>query len=125
MALILIAEDASLTRALIRKALQTEGHEVLEASSGYQCLEMVTIHAPDCLILDLLMPQMNGYEVLSALRDQNSKIPAIVVTADIQETSRRKCLELGAIAVITKPARQDELLTVVQNALNFPEDSTL
>lgn len=125
MALILIAEDASLTRTMIRRALQTEGHEVLEASNGYECLEMVTTHAPDCLILDLLMPQMNGYEVLAALRNQNSQVPAIVVTADIQETSRRKCLELGAIAVITKPAQQDELLNVVQNALNFSEDSII
>ena len=115
MALILMAEDAWLTRKMIRK--------LLEATNGCECLEMLAVHAPDCIILDLLMPEMDGFQVLAALRQQRFKIPAIVMTADIQETSRQRCLDLDAFAVINKPLESDILLDALQKALGCSEDT--
>ncbi len=117
MALILLAEDAWLTRRMVRKLLETNGHEILEAANGCECLEMVTTHAPDCIILDLLMPEMDGFQVLAALRQQHLKIPAIVMTADIQETSRQRCLDLDAFTVVNKPLEADVLLDALQKAI--------
>ena len=119
MALVLIAEDAWMTRRMVSKALQTNGHETLEASNGCECLEMVSTLAPDCIILDLLMPEMDGLEVLAALSQQHPRIPVIVMTADIQETSRQRCLNLGATAVINKPLDSELLLHELQKALGW------
>ena len=119
MALILLAEDAWLTRKMVRKLLEANGHKILEATNGCECLEMVTVHAPDCIILDLLMPEMDGFQVLTALRQQRPKIPAIVMTADIQDTSRQRCFDLDAFAVINKPLESDVLLDALQKALGW------
>ena|SRR6476646_168811 len=109
MALILIVEDAWFTRRLISKTLQAVGHTTIEASCGQEGLEKVLSHAPDCMLLDLLMPDMDGRDVLQRLRDQNSHVPTIVLTADIQASSRQQCLDLGAIAVLGKPPDPQEL----------------
>ncbi|MFW6357847.1 MAG: response regulator [Chroococcales cyanobacterium] len=117
MALILIAEDALFTRRVLAKTLREDGHEILEACDGCECLEILTKQNPDCLILDLLMPEMNGYEVLQHLQKQQRNLPVIVVTADIQDTARQQCLDLGAIAVINKPPKLDQLRELLQQAL--------
>lgn len=122
MALILIAEDAQFTRRMLKRILQEDGHETLEASNGSECLEMLLLHKPDCLILDLLMPDLTGYEVLAALRERNYQLPVIVVTADIQDTSRQQCLELGAFAVVNKPPKPNEFLKVLQDAINAQKE---
>ncbi|WP_026079960.1 response regulator [Spirulina subsalsa] len=115
MGLILLAEDASFSRTMLRRALEKEGHEVIEATNGKHCLEMLENHEPDCLFLDLLMPEMNGYEVLEALQNQGIRLPVVVVTADIQDTSRERCLNLGAIAVLNKPPKPQELQIILQH----------
>ncbi|MCW6037952.1 response regulator [Spirulina subsalsa FACHB-351] len=100
---------------MLRRALEKEGHEVIEATNGKHCLEMLENHQPDCLFLDLLMPEMNGYEVLEALQHQGKHLPVVVVTADIQDTSRERCLNLGAIAVLNKPPKPQELKIILQH----------
>jgi CheY-like chemotaxis protein len=117
MALVLVVEDALLSRRLICKALQSDGHVTIEATNGRMGLEMVANHAPDCILLDLLMPELDGLGVLKALREMGAKIPVIVVTADVQESSIQECLELGAIAVIHKLPKENELCNAVNKAL--------
>ncbi|MBD1862094.1 MULTISPECIES: response regulator transcription factor [Trichocoleus] len=117
MALILIVEDAWFTRRLISKTLQAAGHTTVEASCGREGLEKALTHAPDCILLDLLMPDLDGREVLQKLRDQESRMPAIVLTADIQSSSRQQCLELGAIAVLGKPPNPQELAAAIDQAI--------
>ena len=118
MALILITDDAAFSRRMIRKALKDDNHELLEASNGLECLEMVSTHSPDCILLDLLMPELDGFAVLQRLRDQGSSIPAIVLSADIQESARQQCEELGAFAMLKKPPKAPEIRNAIQQALS-------
>ncbi len=123
MALILIVDDAAFTRRMIRKALVAEGHETLEAANGQEGLDMIASHAPDCILIDLLMPVMDGFAVLEALGNRQSTIPVIVISADIQENVRQRCLDLGAADFINKPPKEEELSKTVQQVLGHPQKS--
>ena len=118
MALLLIVEDSWLSRRVLCKMLKEKEYEILEAASGPEALEILQSKSPDCILLDLLMPEMEGREVLKILREQGSKIPVIVITADIQKTTRCECLELGAIAVINKIPDSEELTGWVEKAIS-------
>jgi twitching motility two-component system response regulator PilH len=117
MARILVIEDSMYQRTKITKVLESEGHLVLAASNGREGLLTAASSEPDCVLLDLIMPEMGGLEVLQELYDKKLSLPVIVHTADIQETTRQHCLELGAIAFINKPLKPEELLEAVQRAL--------
>ncbi|MCL1470301.1 response regulator [Argonema antarcticum] len=117
MALILIVEDAALIRKMLQKILKAEGHTILEAPNGLQGLQMIRTHNPECIVLDLLMPEMGGRQVLLALREEGLQIPTIVVTADVQQTTRAECLELGALTVLNKIPKPDELRHWVKKAI--------
>lgn len=117
MALILIVEDAAFTRRLISRAVQAVGHRTVEAGCGQEGLEKVVTQSPDCILLDLLMPDLDGREVLQKLREQESRVPVIVLTADIQASSRQQCLDLGAIAVLAKPPDPQELSAAIDRAI--------
>lgn len=119
MAKILIVEDSWVTRRIIVGILKADGHELLEAGGGKEGLEMAEKHMPDCILLDLLMPEMDGFDVLEALGKKGLKIPVIVLTANIQKTVREKCLQLGAFAFTNKPAEEDELRSLVLKAIDL------
>ena len=118
MALILITDDAAFSRRMVRKTLEGDGHVVLEAANGLECLKMLQSHSPQCILLDLLMPEMDGFGVLQALREQGSNIPVIVLSADIQEIVHQKCLDLGVFAMLKKPPKKPEIREAVQKALS-------
>ncbi|MGB8687694.1 MAG: response regulator [Microcoleus sp.] len=120
---ILVVEDSWLTRRVICKILRAEGYETWEASCGPEALEMLSTQTPNCMLLDLLMPEMEGREVLQAMREKGFKIPVIVITADIQSTTRSECMELGALAVIHKMPNSDELIGWIKKALSASEES--
>lgn len=123
MPLILIVDDAFFTRRVIAKSLKKQGYITLEASDGREALQLLDEQKPDCILLDLLMPDFDGWDVLKALQEKQIKIPAIVITADIQETSRQRCFELGALAVINKPPKPEELNDALQKALSLNEEN--
>ncbi|MBW4680167.1 MAG: response regulator [Microcoleus vaginatus WJT46-NPBG5] len=124
MTLILIIEDAWFTRRAIGKILQQSGYETLEAENGREGLEIAASRPDiDGILLDLLMPEVDGWGVLKALREKQSRLPVIVLTADIQESTRQQCLELGAFTVINKPPKPEELRQVLQTALSASEES--
>jgi CheY-like chemotaxis protein len=125
MSLILIIDDSSYMRSRIRGALKAEGYDILEAENGYKCFQIIREHPPNCIILDLILPEMDGLKVLKALCDQQSEIPVVVVTADIQESVREQCLELGAKAFINKPPKEDELRNTIKNILDLKKGATL
>lgn len=118
MALILITDDAAFTRRMLRKALKDDDHTFIEAANGVECLEMLKSHSPDCILLDLLMPEKDGFGVLQALKDNASSIPVIVLSADIQESARQQCLELGAFMMLKKPPKAPEIREAIQKALS-------
>ncbi|HBK96839.1 MAG TPA: response regulator [Microcoleaceae bacterium UBA10368] len=120
---ILVVEDSWLTRRVICKILRAEGYETWEASCGPEALEILSTQTPNCMLLDLLMPEMEGREVLQAMREKGFKIPVIVITADIQSTTRSECMELGALAVIHKMPNSGELIGWIKKALSASEES--
>jgi CheY-like chemotaxis protein len=122
MAVILIIDDSAFTRKRIRDMVKAVGHETLEAANGREGLAMTAAHAPDCILTDLLMPEMDGIEVLEALRKGGSEIPVIVLTADIQESTHARCLALGAKAVMNKPPKQDVLHNTIAEMLGCKEE---
>ncbi len=118
---ILVIDDSSFQRGRIREILKKiDDYEIQEAADGRQGLEMITTFAPDCILLDLLMPGMDGLSFLRTLQKQEQHTPVIVLTADIQETTRQECLKLGAKEVFHKPlspSETDKLRTVINNVL--------
>lgn len=117
MARILVIDDSKLARQTCRQILAEMGHESLEATSGQEGLAAAKRHLPDAIVLDLLMHEMDGREVLKVLRQQNSSTPVIVMTADMQTKTRDECLRLGAIEVINKFVDPDDLKNAVEVAL--------
>ncbi len=119
MSLILIIEDAWFTRRTLMKILQKEGYEMIEANNGREGLEIIEERSKDikCIILDMLMPEIDGLGVLKKLQELNLNIPTIVLTADIQESTRKQCLQLGATAFLNKPPKSSELLETITNVI--------
>jgi chemotaxis protein CheC len=117
MAKILIVEDSTFQRKRIASILKEEGHEILEAINGRKGLEMLENHSPDCILTDITMPEMDGVEFLTALKDKNNQIPVMVYTSDTQEKIRIECLELGASQFYNKPKLGDEFLHAISETL--------
>jgi CheY-like chemotaxis protein len=121
---ILVIDDSMYQRNKVRRTVAEAGYELLEATNGREGLEIVATHTPDCILLDLIMPEMDGIEVLQALHNQWEHIPAIVLTADIQENTRQQCLKLGAVAFINKPLQEAEMLQAIKQAIGDQQDET-
>jgi len=114
---ILVVDDSGLARRLLRKIIEELGHEVEDAADGEQALERYVLNHHDAVILDLLMHGMYGGEVLKKFKQLNPKLPVIVVTADIQRTTREQVKEAGAAAMVNKPVTKEELAEVLNIVL--------
>lgn len=114
---IVVADDSNLIRMKLRKHLQ-EHYVVIEAQNGRDALLKIKLEKPDLVLSDLLMPEMDGFELLKRIREDKITIPVIVLTADIQFETNQKCVELGAFKVLNKPPNKDELLATLIAALN-------
>ncbi len=117
MALILIVDDSHYQRKVIRKMLEPEGYEVLEAANGLSAMQVTLAKSPDCVLVDKLMPELDGEKYLQFIKQRNIKVPVIVVTADIQETTYNQCINLGAFSVVNKPLQAEKLKDIIQKAL--------
>lgn len=106
---LLVADDSWLIRKLVSDVLAKAGHTVRTATNGLEALEDIRAHEPDCVFLDMLMPEMDGFGVLAALREENVSVPVIVLTADIQNSTREKCMRLGAQAILIKPPDEESI----------------
>ena len=109
MAKVLVIDDSSFQRKNLCKLLGNIGYQTVVAENGKEGLEMAEVEAPDCIITDLLMPVMSGTDFLRELRARATEIPIVVLSADIQESTRTECMSLGAVAFLTKPINRDEL----------------
>ena len=114
---ILVVDDSSLARRMTRKILEELGHEVEEAPDGAQALEQFLLNRHDAVVLDLLMHGMDGVEVLRKLKEMNPQLPVIVLTADIQRTTRDMVKHAGAVAMVNKPVSKEQLAEVLPIAL--------
>ncbi len=109
MPMLIIADDSMFQRFQSAKTAKEAGFEVIEAKDGDECLRLVREHRPDVLLLDLNMPDPGGVAVLEALAAEAADVRVCVVTADIQETTKSRCLELGARAFLNKPVDHEML----------------
>lgn len=111
---LLIADDSMFQRFMVGKAVKAAGFQVREARSGQECLDEIRRHPPDGILLDLNMPDGKGLDVLEILQAEGRRIPVVVLTADIQETVRRRCAELGAALFLNKPIDEGVLVDALQ-----------
>jgi DNA-binding response OmpR family regulator len=113
---IVTADDDMHLLRLISRNLQFEGYEVLTASDGQQALDLIEAHNPDLVLLDVMMPRMDGFTVCQQVREF-SWVPIIIVTARGQDQDKVRGLDLGADDYLTKPFSVDELLARVRAVL--------
>lgn len=113
---ILVAEDEEVLRDFIRRNLHARGFEVLEAGNGLEAMALWEREDPHLLILDIMMPRMDGLEVCRRVRE-HSAVPIIVLTALDDESDKVTALDLGADDYLTKPFGVEELLARVRAVL--------
>jgi two-component system, OmpR family, phosphate regulon response regulator PhoB len=116
---ILLADDEANLRILVRTTLDDADYCILEAADGATALELARQRHPDLLVLDWMMPGINGIEVVKTLRQDpaTADIPIIMLTARGQETDKAQGHSIGACAYLVKPFSPLELLQKVQEAL--------
>lgn len=114
---VLIIDDSGFQRKIITSILEAEGSTVLTAENGRAGFDIAVKESPDLIICDLLMPELDGYGLLRLVRDHNLAIPVLILTSDIQNTTRTECLALGALDVLNKPVKKEILVPVIKDAL--------
>lgn len=122
---ILVVDDERRMVGFIRLNLEQDGFEVIEASNGNEALDRLRDSLPDLILLDVMMPDIDGFEVLRMIREI-SQVPVIMLTAKSEEDDKVKGLELGADDYVTKPFSPRELVSRVKAVLrrgsSFEED---
>ena len=115
---ILLIEDNHNLREEILNVLELEGYEVVTAENGRIGVERLPEANPDLVLCDLMMPDMDGYETLKAIRGNpaTALLPVIVLTARDDDQCQSKALELGATGYVTKPFKIPDLVAAVQGA---------
>ncbi len=120
---ILVVDDARFGRNAVRRALAQHDFEIVEAENGLRGLEQVEATQPDFIFTDLLMPEMDGFEFLRQLRGKGCNTNVCVVSADIQASSKKLAQELGATEFVNKPFKTEDLLEVINKALDTVKGS--
>ena len=112
----LIVEDDSGIRKFLRAALETEGYDAIETSTGESALGIIASHCPDLILLDLGLPDMDGNRIIESVRSW-TKTPIVVISARGLEEDKARALDLGADDYLTKPFGNIELLARIRAAL--------
>jgi len=117
---ILVVDDEPTIVRLMEFILARQGHEMLVAVNGQEALEKVRQHAPDLILLDIMMPRIDGYEVARTLRADpaTAALPIIMLSAKAQEEDIRKGRDVGVDEYITKPFSPEHLVRVVADHLD-------
>jgi DNA-binding response OmpR family regulator len=109
---VLLVDDEPDIVLMLRMAFEDEGHEVVVAADGRIALERLREDEPDVVVLDMMMPVIDGLGVLEAKRDEGETTPVIVVSARSDPRDSRRALELGAVEYVVKPFDLDRLLSL-------------
>lgn len=123
---ILIVDDDSMVRKALAKTLSDRRYEIREAADGFEAGMQVMLFEPDLLILDLVMPAMDGIEVCKRIKQNSATahMKTVVLTGYDTEENRRQILKAGADAFLVKPVDKDTLLRHVTNLLNKKKRAT-
>ena len=114
---VLLVDDSGLARRGVRQMLESAGYLVAEAEDGLVALERYFLEKPDLVLLDLVMKGMNGLDVLKKLTEMDTHAKVIVVSADVQDSSRELALAGGAAGFLTKPVDRTALLRAIAATL--------
>ena len=122
---VLVVDDDPLIAGMLRLVLEGEGYEVFEASDGRAALDAVRDTAPDVMVLDMMMPHVDGFGVLSELREGSlgGATRVVMLTCCSAEEDVARCLRMGADDYLTKPVDVDFLLRTVQDLLEMDMDA--
>jgi len=117
---VLVVEDSAVIRRLIEVCLRPAGLEVTMREDGVTGLKAAMEESPDVIVLDIGLPEMDGWKVLDVLRSdaRTTRVPVVVLTAHAEEESRRRADEGGADAFVTKPFQPNDFRQVVLNLLS-------
>ncbi|MBF0101206.1 MAG: response regulator [Desulfobacterales bacterium] len=121
---VLIIDDALFMRKLIRQALEPFGFEINEAENGLEGINKFNEFNPDVTTLDIVMPEMDGLEVLKRIRDQKPNSPVVMITAVDQRESMLKAMKLGVTDFIVKPFDEDRVISAVEKAIQITKEMT-
>ncbi len=116
---ILICDDSLFIRKRLSSIISELNFEISEAKDGAEALDLIQKEKFDLILLDLLMPNITGKEVLEFLYNNGIKVPIIILSADIQDTTLAYCKEKGASAFLNKPPKQDELINTIKQVLSL------
>jgi len=114
---VLIVDDEPMVRDVLERYLRNEGYEVGLAADGEEALERAVADDPDLILLDLMLPKLDGYEVFTRIREAGRRTPVIMLTARGEETDRVVGLDLGADDYVTKPFSPREVVARVRAVL--------
>ncbi len=106
---ILVVEDTYFNQVLLGTILSDLGYDVIHSAEGAEALQKLIMHSPDLVILDLMMPGVDGFQFLQQINNHEINIPVLVLSARCDGESMRKCKDLGAAGYITKPFDAKEL----------------
>jgi CheY-like chemotaxis protein len=122
---ILLVEDEPENQLVIGLILTTEGYNVITADRGDAALKLAAGEKPDLILLDVMMPEINGYEVLERLRSnpETAGIPVVLLTALAQEKDVEKAVEAGVNGFVAKPFEPAELISCVRAALSHSQQA--
>jgi DNA-binding response OmpR family regulator len=117
---VLVVDDEPMARTLLRLMLVRAGFDVFEAEDGFDALNKVKANPPDLMILDVMMPGMDGFAVCEVLRGDNdtNHLPIIMLSAKTDPDSVRRGIRVGATKYLTKPVSSEDLTRHVREALN-------
>ena len=122
---VLVTDDERSVRSAVRRALTLEGYRVSEAEDGAQALDSIARDRPDALVLDVMMPELDGLQVCRALRDGGDALPVLMLTARDEIDQRVRGLDAGADDYLVKPFALEELLARLRALLRrtVPDDA--
>ena len=122
---LLVVDDQAGIRVLLVEVFSGEGYETFQAGCGKDALEIVAAHSPDLVLLDMKIPGMDGLEILREIKNINSSIEVIMMTAYGELAMIQEATDLGALMHFTKPFDIDELRHAVNNQLKNGSSSRL
>lgn len=116
---LLVVDDVALNRDLIGSVLQGTDLEVLEASTGYEAIDIAKEATPDLILMDLKMPEMDGYTAIKLLKQdpETKTIPIVVLTASVMQGEKKRIIEMGAQGMLNKPVSKTNLLCTLSDYL--------
>jgi DNA-binding response OmpR family regulator len=118
---ILVVDDDTASGDIVSRLLVREGYATRVASSGVECLRILRTERIDLVLLDVMMPAMDGLQVCAALRAEHSRVPIILLTAKDDTTTRAEGMHLGVTEFLTKPINRADLVARVQAQLHVIE----